>query len=270
MSFAQTWNEADPAGTDYIRDGDNSIRNFKIAFRERFAVDHYAYSDETGYSNVGEHKKITFGEHSGNPTAVTDKGFLFCKNDGGDTELYWMDAAGNVVQITGDGIMYGSDNYLLADGTVPLTADWDAGSYKITAEQFESDVETGTAPFIVASTTQVDNLNAQYVGGLAATEIGTIGTSASKSDSTSYLAETDGIVMAYSNEAPGSEICMLGYTDGSNPPTTTPIRQWSNVGSGGTQQTGITFGVKKGNYWRVVGQENGFTSATVTWLPLGS
>jgi len=53
---------------------------------------------------------------------------------------------------------------LLADGTIPLTADWDVGTFKITANQFESDVATGTAPFVVASTTQVANLNAATAG----------------------------------------------------------------------------------------------------------
>jgi hypothetical protein len=58
---------------------------------------------------------------------------------------------------------------LLADGTVPLTADWDAGSYEIRAQTFESDVATGTAPFVVASTTKVNNLNAATVNGHADT-----------------------------------------------------------------------------------------------------
>jgi hypothetical protein len=49
---------------------------------------------------------------------------------------------------------------VLIDGTRELTADWDAGSYKITAEQLESDVATGTPPLIIASETLVDNLNA--------------------------------------------------------------------------------------------------------------
>jgi hypothetical protein len=58
-----------------------------------------------------------------------------------------------------------SDGVILADGTVPLTADWDAGSYKITAEQLESDIAIGTAPFVVTSTTVVTNLNADTVDG---------------------------------------------------------------------------------------------------------
>lgn len=57
---------------------------------------------------------------------------------------------------------------ILAAGTVPLTAAWDAGSWQIRAETFRSDVVTGTPPFIVASTTKVPNLNAHYLDGSAA------------------------------------------------------------------------------------------------------
>lgn len=64
-----------------------------------------------------------------------------------------------------------SDGDLLSDGTVALTADWDVGSHKITAEQFESDIATGTAPIIVASTTVVSNLNADQVDGLDSTDL---------------------------------------------------------------------------------------------------
>jgi hypothetical protein len=54
---------------------------------------------------------------------------------------------------------------LLADGTVPLTANWDAGAFKITANQVESDVAYGTAPLVVASATAVTNLNADLLDG---------------------------------------------------------------------------------------------------------
>lgn len=55
--------------------------------------------------------------------------------------------------------------YLRADGVRPLTGNWDAGSFKITAQQLESDIATGTTPFIVASTTLVANLNADLWDG---------------------------------------------------------------------------------------------------------
>lgn len=54
---------------------------------------------------------------------------------------------------------------LLADGTVPLTANWDMGAFSPTALTFISDQATGTAPFTVASETMVDNLNADMLDG---------------------------------------------------------------------------------------------------------
>lgn len=57
---------------------------------------------------------------------------------------------------------------LLADGSVPLTASWDVGAFTITASQFESNIITGDAPFIVASTTVVVNLNADTVDDIEA------------------------------------------------------------------------------------------------------
>ncbi len=59
--------------------------------------------------------------------------------------------------------------YLLAAGTRGLSAAWDAGSWQIRAETFQSDVATGTAPLTVASTTVVANLNAATVNGHADT-----------------------------------------------------------------------------------------------------
>lgn len=60
--------------------------------------------------------------------------------------------------------------FIKANGTVALSADWDAGSYEIRAQTLESDVATGTAPLTVASTTMVDNLSAQYLYNLQYTD----------------------------------------------------------------------------------------------------
>ncbi len=63
-------------------------------------------------------------------------------------------------------IAYGDTNWaagagdLKADGTVPLTANWDVGAFTITGTQFISDIGGGTAPFVVTSTTEVTNLKA--------------------------------------------------------------------------------------------------------------
>src|SRR3990167_1756984 len=58
--------------------------------------------------------------------------------------------------------------FVQRDGSVPLTANWDVGAFKVTANQLESDVATGTAPLVVASTTVVANLNASQLEGNAA------------------------------------------------------------------------------------------------------
>jgi hypothetical protein len=58
-----------------------------------------------------------------------------------------------------------ASDYVQVDGSNPLTANWDAGSFQIRAETFQSDIATGTAPLTVASTTLVTNLNADKLDG---------------------------------------------------------------------------------------------------------
>jgi hypothetical protein len=82
------------------------------------------------------------------------KVYIYAKTDG---RFYWMDEFGVETGFRSTGAGTGD---LLADGSVPLTADWDVGVFKIVANQLESDVAFGTPPFIVASATVVPGLNA--------------------------------------------------------------------------------------------------------------
>ena len=68
--------------------------------------------------------------------------------------------------------------YLLTALTV--AQDTDVGNYKITAKIIESDVPQGTAPFIVASTTVVTNLNADLLDGKEGPTGSIVGTSDSQ------------------------------------------------------------------------------------------
>ena len=81
----------------------------------------------------------------------------------------------------------------------------------------------------------------------------------SKSINTSYLAETDGVVVI---DAPAS-LVITGCTDGSNPPTTARL---TLTGGPSTNNNG-TFPVRKGDYWKV--NSNGAVTG-LWWLPLGS
>jgi len=78
---------------------------------------------------------IKFDEQAGDPTTPSSADWRLYFKTGG---LYYIEDDGTVRQVTHSGTGTGSG--LLADGTIPLTANWDAGSYKITAEQLESDV----------------------------------------------------------------------------------------------------------------------------------
>jgi len=79
--------------------------------------------------------------------------------DSGETSLHIHDA--RYYTETEIGTILGG--YIKADGTVLLTANWDAGSYEIRSATFESDIATGTAPLVIASTTLVSNLNADLL-----------------------------------------------------------------------------------------------------------
>ncbi|KPA18613.1 secreted protein containing Fibronectin, type III domain protein [Candidatus Magnetomorum sp. HK-1] len=73
------------------------------------------------------------------------------------------------------------NNVLKKDGSVSLTADWDAGNATISARQMASTVSTGTAPLIVSSSTKVDFLNADLLDGKHAPTSGDIvGTTSSQ------------------------------------------------------------------------------------------
>lgn len=126
---------------------------------------------------------LSRANHAGTQTAATISDFDEASQDsvGGiitDTSTvdFTYNDAGN--QVTADVIAGGIDHgslaglgdddhpqYLLADGTRALTGNWDAGSFEIRAQTFQSDVATGTAPLMIASTTLVANLNADLLDG---------------------------------------------------------------------------------------------------------
>ncbi len=78
-----------------------------------------SYSGKYGYYprvNIGEDALefvqdnyidgyLKLPEADGNPIAVVNDGYLYSKDDGGDTELFYLDDSGNAVQITKDGLV---------------------------------------------------------------------------------------------------------------------------------------------------------------------
>ncbi len=113
------------------------------------------------------------GIHSNVAVIVEAQGMILYANGTPAWDGLAPGTSGQVLQTQGAGAnpQWTDMTGILADGTVPLTANWDVGAYTITALTFTSDQTTGTAPFIVASTTVVTNLNADQVDGKDSTDL---------------------------------------------------------------------------------------------------
>ena len=245
----------------------------KAANQERLNVDHYFALTGTEVSDAatGQHRQIEFYGPIDKPTSATNKSWLYAKDVSDKVELHWEDEDGDEVQLTSGGYFNGAvmladsvgagaiqianDTYLKAanaagDGEVNLIK---ANSSDAVVIPDGSLLATSAAP-----TTDAMIANKKYVDDAVDAAGSLFGTWTSKSDDTSYLAETDGIVCAWTNDANTN---IKGYTNSSNPPTT----QWTgNFGDAAGFNHGITMPVKSGDYWKVTGAD------TIGWLPLGS
>lgn len=116
--YLETWDETKPQGTRDRALGDDDIREFKRAIRERLAEDHFFADDESGVDEIGYHRKVTLFKHAGNPTVASDSGIVFAKDVGsGVIELFFIDAVGNVTQLTSAGqlLVLGASGFRAGD-----------------------------------------------------------------------------------------------------------------------------------------------------------
>ena len=178
------------AVTDNVTIPDNKYLFLGTGLDSKFTYDE-AGVDRVVYSGAGlriaDDTKLEFGsdgdatieydEDGDNVVKVTGS-FSFAepitvtKADG--TAPFTITSSTKVTNLNADAVDgKSSTDFVLRDGSQALTANWDAGSYKITSSQFASDITTGTAPFEVASTTVVTNLNADKLDGQEGTYYGT-------------------------------------------------------------------------------------------------
>lgn len=104
--MAETWDESKPAGSRSPTLGDDDIREFKRAVRERLAEDHDFEATESpafGASDytIGKHKYCTLLEQSTDKTTLANEIALEAKLVGSNSELYVVpESAGTPLLIT--------------------------------------------------------------------------------------------------------------------------------------------------------------------------
>ena len=191
-------------------------------------------TEENAYTITGLH---TFSRSTNTPFAVASGAAVVANLDA--DKLDGIEATG----------------FVKANGTVALTANWDAGGYEIRAQTLESDVSTGTAPLTIASTTKVANLNADKLDDqegsyyLAAGNV--TGTLAVGSGGTGATSLTDGGVLLGSGTGAITATAVLGdgvilIGDGSGDPTTLDVGSSSGITVLGTVATGVWQGTDVG------------------------
>lgn len=93
--------EAVPADTDLANTLGDVVRDLKRDIRERAEIDH----DWDDTTNAGKHNKVTLQEQGADPGTVANEGFVYTKDVGGVTELFYKDSAGTVKQLTTAGFL---------------------------------------------------------------------------------------------------------------------------------------------------------------------
>ncbi len=90
--------ESKPADADIISQYPAVERLFRDIVESWLLVDH---------DTSGRHPQLTLPERGSDPINAPNHGFLYTKNDAGDTELFYIDDGGAVVQLTEDGVIRG-------------------------------------------------------------------------------------------------------------------------------------------------------------------
>jgi hypothetical protein len=113
------YDETNPAGTMFLADFPDNEQAHRLAVVSSALVDHDA-------EGLGEHTKLSIQPLAVDPSTSGDAGFVYTKVDGGLTELFYMDDAATVVQLTVDGSA-SPDKLPIAGGTMTGDLTMDGG-----------------------------------------------------------------------------------------------------------------------------------------------
>ena len=237
----------------------------------------------TPATDDGEHLKITLhAPLADDPTAETDKGFLYLKDVSAKAELFFEDEDGHEIQLTTGGT-------LNMAGVMFLAGAQDVSG----AKTFQATLTMSGANIAMAGAETVDGVDvsahkegtakAQHDGGVGDhthESTGAEGGILTGSSVTSLFGDwatrtisldtvygpeaTDGIIHIRSANINDRDFYIL--TDSFTPPTTERQRVG---GSGGSDRGTIVQAIKRGHYWKVTTTTGATINATAYWLPIG-
>jgi hypothetical protein len=266
-----TWDETKPAGSRAKSLGDDDIRDNKKCERERQAIDHKRYADESAYTDAGTHKKVTLTEiQAAKPTAYSNCGYLYLKDVSAVVELFWEDESGNEIQITSGGKILG-DNVRLSNNTY-LTAKDAAGTGTVNlikANATDDAVLPDGAEMAssAAPTTDVQIVNKKYVDDnkfVIGDITGIIRAWASRTVNTVYTEGVDGFVVGSITKTDNSNGFVTMQT-----PNGTIRQKIGGYPNGNYQYSAFMCPVAKAATWRLV--SSGTITVDYLWfIPIGS
>lgn len=114
------WDTTSPADTDIVSQFPANERAARAAGKTNFGVDHREADD----GDVGKHERVSLLAQPATPATDAGSGILFTKTVSGTVELFWLDSAGEVSQLTSDGAIQSS---LLESTTSTPSTDTDRG-----------------------------------------------------------------------------------------------------------------------------------------------
>lgn len=306
MALSETFDTATPAGGDSPTEADDRIREVKAAIQEFMddhnggdeEGDHYWPLDGTEITDVdvGQHRKITLRQLSDDPSTlasyatITDLGFLYQKDVAGNTELFWQDEAGNVVQMTKAGDLHSSAGFTMLSGevaTIEIIQAVDSSGVVIKNDAGSTGLLVGDDGTVTLSTgsrlagpaapgEDAGIANRKYVDDQIddVARLGVWndrdadGSGDSVSKDTEYTAATDGFVVAKIEATGGAEL-IIDLQSPTGTSRAKEVKKFAGVTQGDI--ISATIPVRKGDTWKVVTTGSGGASTTtVFWMPLGT
>jgi hypothetical protein len=273
-------NETTPAGSSYVREGDNRIIEYKTQVREILEIDHYFPSSGQNAA-CGRHKQMTLIEAADIGTGASGVPILGAQTVSSKPELCYTDEDDTDVLITSGGKIalqnsrIPNNTYLIARNaagaanvnilkvnasdiiefaTFPITpSEAPDANYEVSNKKYVDDQITALAIAGYFNTTTGHD----HDGTDSKTLFGAWSDCSAAAAHDNELAATDGFVIAYNTSGEAMDI----KTDANNPPTT--VRASGN-GDAHNEDITLMCPVRKGDRWLVNG-----TVVAVYWLPIG-